>query len=107
MANHITDAEFDATVLKSDEPVMVDFWAPWCGPCQQLGPIVEELATENEGKGVKILKMNIDENSSTASQFGVMSIPTVMFFKGGKPVDVMVGVQDKATMQNKLDELKG
>lgn len=105
MAEQITDATFEAEVLKSDVPVLVDFWAPWCGPCQQLGPIVEELAKDNEGKPVKIVKLNIDENNATPSQFGVMSIPTLIFFKGGAPVEQMVGVQDKATLQGKLDEL--
>lgn len=104
MAQQITDANFEQEVLKSDVPVLVDFWAPWCGPCQQLGPIVEELATDNEGKPVKVVKMNIDENSGTPSQFGVMSIPTIIVFKGGAPVEQMVGVQDKATLQAKLDE---
>lgn len=105
MAEQITDATFEAEVLKSDVPVLVDFWAPWCGPCQQLGPIVEELAKENEGKPVKIVKLNIDENGSSPSQYGVMSIPTLIFFKNGAPVEQMVGVQDKATLQAKLNEL--
>jgi len=107
MAKEITDAEFEAEVLKSDVPVMVDFWAPWCGPCKQLGPIVEELAGEIEGKPYKIVKMNIDENNETPSKYGVMSIPTLMFFKGGSPADQMVGVQPKETMQSKLEELAG
>lgn len=105
MAQHITDAQFEQEVLKSTVPVLVDFWAPWCGPCRVLGPIVEELAKENEGKSVKIVKLNIDENPNTASQYSVMSIPTMIFFKGGKPVDQMVGVQDKSVIQKKLDEL--
>lgn len=104
MAQEITDATFEAEVLQSDVPVLVDFWAPWCGPCRVLGPIVEELAKENEGKPVKIVKMNIDENNDTPSKYGVMSIPTLILFKEGKPVDQMVGVQDKADLQAKLDE---
>lgn len=105
MAQEITDATFEQEVLQSDVPVLVDFWAPWCGPCQQLGPIVEELAKENEGKPVKVVKLNIDENSENPSKFGVMSIPTLIFFKDGAPAEQMVGVQDKATLQAKLDEL--
>lgn len=105
MPQAITDTDFDKEVLQSNVPVLVDFWAPWCGPCRMLGPIVEELAKDNEGKQVKIVKMNIDENNDTPSKYGVMSIPTLMFFKGGKPMDQMVGVQEKDVLQGKLDEL--
>ncbi|MCW1930307.1 MAG: thioredoxin [Candidatus Kerfeldbacteria bacterium] len=105
MAVEVTDASFDQDVLKSSTPVLVDFWAPWCGPCRVLGPIVEELAKDNEGKAVKIVKMNIDENPDVPSQYGVMSIPTLMIFKGGRPVDQMVGVQDKNVLQQKLNEV--
>ncbi len=106
MAKEVTDATFQAEVLESQEPVLVDFWAPWCGPCRVLGPIVEELAAENEGKGVKVLKMNVDESPENPSKYGVLSIPTMIFFKGGVPVDQLVGVQDKALLQGKLDGLK-
>lgn len=105
MAQEITDATFEQEVLQSDVPVLVDFWAPWCGPCKVLGPIVEEVAKENEGKGVKVLKLNIDDNPENPQKYGVMSIPTMMFFKGGQPVDQMVGVQEKGVIQAKLDEL--
>ena len=107
MAKEITDATFEEEVLKSTVPTLVDFWAPWCGPCRQLGPIVEELAKDNEGKSVKIVKMNVDENTTAASQYGVMSIPTLIFFKDGKSVEKLVGVQEKDALQKKLDELAG
>ncbi len=103
MAQEINDQSFDQEVLKSDVPVLVDFWAPWCGPCQQLGPIVEELAKDNEGKSVKVLKMNVDENPAVTGQYGIMSIPTLIIFKQGEVVEQMVGVQDKTTLQGKLD----
>lgn len=107
MAQEITDAQFEQEVLQSNVPVLVDFWAPWCGPCKVLGPIVEELAKDNEGKPVKIVKLNIDDNPENPSKYGVMSIPTLIFFKGGQPVEQLVGVQDKQVLQSKLDELAG
>lgn len=107
MAKEITDATFEEEVLRADVPVLVDFWAPWCGPCRVVGPIVEELAKDNEGKAVKILKLNIDENNDAPNRYGVMSIPTMIFFKAGKPLDQFVGVQDKATLQAKIDDLAG
>ena len=85
----ITDANFDVEVLKSDKPVLVDFWAVWCGPCQMQGPIVEEVAKAMEGKAV-VGKVNVDENPQSAGKYGVMSIPTLIIFKGGKPVKQMV-----------------
>lgn len=105
MAKEVSDSTFEVEVLQSPVPVLVDFWAPWCGPCRVLGPIIEELAKDNEGKNVKILKLNIDENNEMPSKYGVMSIPTIMFFKAGKPVDQMTGVQDKEVLQAKLNEL--
>ncbi len=101
----VTDQNFDQEVLQSSTPVLVDFWAPWCGPCQQLGPIVEELAKDNEGKAVKIVKMNVDEHPNNPSKYGVMSIPTLIFFKDGQVAEQLVGVQDKSTLQSKLDGL--
>ncbi|MEK9174171.1 MAG: thioredoxin [Patescibacteria group bacterium] len=100
MVMEFTDASFEAEVLKSDKPVLVDFWAPWCGPCRILGPIVEELA--GEMAGIKIGKINVDENPETARTFGVMSIPTIKIFKEGKVVKDFVGVQSKEFLQTEL-----
>ncbi|PIS14060.1 thioredoxin [Candidatus Shapirobacteria bacterium CG09_land_8_20_14_0_10_47_13] len=90
----LTDQNFEAEVLKSDLPVLVDFWAPWCGPCQMAGPIIEELAAEYAGK-VKVGKINIDENTQTPMKYGVMSIPTVMLFRAGQEVGKEVGFAGK------------
>ncbi len=100
MATEFTDASFEADVLKSDKPVLVDFWAPWCGPCRILGPIVEELA--GELANVKIGKINVDENPETARAYGVMSIPTIKIFKDGQVVKDFVGVQSKDFLQAEL-----
>jgi thioredoxin 1 len=91
---HVSDKSFDEEILKSDKPSLVDFWAPWCGPCRASGPIIEELAGEYKDK-VKVAKCNIDENDATASRFGVMSIPTFILFKDGKVVDKVVGLIPK------------
>ena len=99
-----TDANFNEQVLKSEDPVLVDFWAPWCGPCQMMGPIVEELAKEYEGKKIKIGKCNVDDNSQVAGQYGVMSIPAFMLFKGGEMADQIVGGVQKEKLKEIIDK---
>jgi len=96
-----TDANFQVDVLDSQQPVLVDFWAPWCGPCKMLTPTIEELASEFQGK-VRIGKLNTDDNPQTASGFGISAIPTVLLFKGGTIVDRFVGVTPKAKMSASL-----
>ena len=102
MALEFTDANFDELVLKSDKPVLVDFWAEWCGPCRMVGPIVEELATEYDGKAV-IGKVNVDENSEISGKFGIRNIPTLLVFKNGEIVDKQVGVAAKNALASKID----
>lgn len=91
---YVSDASFEADVLKSDLPVVLDFWAPWCGPCKMIAPILDQLAEELDGK-VKIAKMNVDENQNIPAQFGVRGIPTIVIFKDGKPVANKVGALAK------------
>lgn len=98
-----TDSNFKDQVLQSKQPVVVDFWAPWCGPCKMVSPIIEELAKDYEGK-VVVGKMNVDENQIPSSEFGVMSIPTVMIFKDGKPVQSLIGAQGKQTYKAEIEK---
>ncbi len=100
----ITDANFDSEVLKAKEPVLVDFWAVWCGPCQMQGPIVEEVAKTMAGKA-KVGKLNVDENPQVAQKYGIMSIPTLMVFKDGMVVKQFIGVQSKETLLGELNKL--
>ncbi len=102
MALEITDASFDEVVLKSDKPVLVDFWAAWCGPCRMVGPIIEEIAIEYEGKAV-VGKVDVDANQEFAAKYGVRNIPTVLLFKNGEVIDKQVGVAPKATYTQKID----
>lgn len=98
---HLKDAEFDEAVLKSDVPVLVDFWAPWCGPCHIIAPIVEQLADDYEGK-VKVSKLNVDENPQTAAKYGIRSIPTLLVFKDGKVLDQVIGAVSKDELVRRL-----
>ena len=102
-ATPVTDASFKQDVLESDLPVLVDFWAPWCGPCRMVGPVVEEIAQQYDGK-VKVVKLNTDDNPNVASQYGIRSIPTLMIFKGGQRVDMVVGAVPKTTLANTLEK---
>src|SRR5512136_1744609 len=97
-----TDANFDQEVLKAEKPVLVDFWAPWCGPCRTVGPIVEDIAADHAG-AISVGKLNVDENQATAAKFGIMSIPTIILFKDGKPAKKVIGVRSKADLEREFE----
>lgn len=100
----LTDDNFETEVLKSDRPCLVDFWAEWCGPCLMVGPVVEEVAKEY-GEKLKVGKLNVDQNGETAAKYGVMSIPSLLFFNGGKMVDQIIGAVPKKQVTEKLDKI--
>ncbi len=102
----VSDSDFDQTVLQSERPVLVDFWAPWCAPCRMVAPVVEELAEEYEGK-VSFAKLDVDQNPKIASKYSIMSIPTLLIFKQGKPISHIVGFRPKAELKRSLDAVLG
>jgi thioredoxin 1 len=99
----IRDNEFPEEVLNAGSPVLVDFWAPWCGPCRMVGPVLEEVAKDYDGK-VKVGKVNVDDNNDTATRYGIMSIPTMLIFKGGEPVETIIGFRKKEDLNSLLDK---
>ncbi|MGO8880841.1 MAG: thioredoxin [Desulfomonilaceae bacterium] len=101
---HVTDADFDQQILKSEVPALVDFWAAWCGPCRQVGPKVEELAVEYKDK-IKIAKLNVDDNKETPAKYGVKGIPTLILFKNGQPIGQIVGNRPKNEIKDMLDKV--
>lgn len=104
MALHFTDATFEEEVLKSDKPAIIDFWAEWCGPCRMVGPIIEEMAKEYEGKAI-IGKVDVDSNPGITSRYSIRNIPTILFIKGGEVVDKQVGAVPKSVLAGKLDKI--
>lgn len=104
MAVEFTDANFEETAVKSDKPVIVDFWAEWCGPCRMVAPIIEELAADYEGKAV-IGKVNVDNNNEISAKYGIRNIPTILFLKNGEVMDKQVGAVQKAVLAQKLEKL--
>ncbi len=103
MPDQVTDGSFEAEVLKNDQPVLVDFWAPWCGPCRAIAPILEELTKEFEGK-VKIMKMNVDENPNTPSKYGIRAIPTLILFKNGGVAGQVTGAVSKSNLKEMINQ---
>ena len=103
MAAQVSDVTFEKEVLQSSVPVLVDFWAPWCGPCRAIGPVIEELAMENEGK-ISVVKMNVDENTATPAKYGIRAIPTLIFFKNGEVAEQITGASSKANMQDIINK---
>ncbi|HNS02582.1 MAG TPA: thioredoxin [Anaerolineae bacterium] len=103
---HVTDADFEALILQSDKPAVVDLWADWCGPCHMIAPSVEQMATAYDGRAV-IAKLNVDENPNVPGRYGIMGIPTLLYFKDGKEVDRQVGVTSYPALANKLEKLLG
>ena len=104
MVIDVSDQAFDNEVIKSTLPVLVDLWAPWCGPCRMLAPVIESLAGKYDGK-IKFCRVNVDDNPQTAAKYGVMSIPTMMFFKGGEVADTLIGAVSEQALELKLDAL--
>ena len=104
MALELTDANFEETVLNTDKPVLVDFWAVWCGPCRMVGPVVEEIANDYEGKAI-VGKVDVDNNPEVAQKYGIRNIPTILFLKNGEVVDKQVGAVGKAALAEKLDAM--
>jgi thioredoxin 1 len=100
----VTDADFETTILKADKPALIDFWAVWCGPCKAVAPVVEELASEFEGRAV-VAKLDVDANKEVATRYGIQAIPTLLFIKGGQEVDRIVGRADKRSLTSKLEAL--
>jgi len=102
---NLTDKNFKEEVLETKTPVLVDFWASWCGPCKIQEPIIDQLAEEYDGKDIKIAKLNVEENPQTPSQFQVMSVPTLILFNGGNPIDTMMGVTEFDVLKKKIDNI--